>query len=101
MSRIRIKNLFLACAVLVGLQLVFPLMASADSSVRFAEEISLGEKTAEEEGSGSLDHDLSDAYVASSLDRSFWSSVESDLLQGAFHSGGALLPSTGFHPSAP
>ena len=101
MSRTWIKDVFLACAVLVGSSLVFPSMASADSSFRFAEEISFGEKTVEEEGSGSLDQDLIDTDVSSGLDLSFRSVVPSDLSQDGLRPGSGLLPSAGFHPSAP
>ena len=101
MERLRMKNLLLACAVMLGLQFCCPLVLKAGDHTQVAEMISLGVKDAE-----------SKVEVASTplfLEEFLVAFVLCQLLDapGALQfvehdrASDQLLPTAGLYPSAP
>lgn len=101
MERLRMKNLLLACIVMLGLQFCFPVVLRAGGNTTMAELINLGAKDAESDADASSDIDLAvQFFVALALRQQ--SDAPKGLCSGADDRAGlALLPASGLHPSAP
>lgn len=101
MERLRMKNLLLACTVMLGLQFCFPVILRAGATTPVAELINLGAKDAESDADASADIELAVQIFFTLTVRQ-----QSDAPQGlrsehAGRVGLALLPVSGLFPSAP
>lgn len=101
MERLRMKNLLLACAVMLGLQFCCPLVLKAGDHAQVAEMISLGVKDAESKVEVAEDQLFVDVFlVGFVLGQQQVASVGQHFVAEVRESD-TLLPTTGLYPSAP
>ncbi|MBL7952563.1 MAG: hypothetical protein JNM62_12685 [Flavobacteriales bacterium] len=101
MERLRMKNLLLACTVMLGLQFCFPVTLRAGATAPVAELISLGTKDAEGKLDVHVDLELSALYILTLI---LGPHLESTMVARPVkdeRAGPWLLPVSGLHPSAP
>lgn len=101
MALLRIKNFLLACTIMLGLQVFFPLVANADDNVRLSEEISLGTKDLEKKDKLLLDLDLLTIIAVAANGVSSSSRIALSNPVSAASQRCYLLRGPGCHPSAP
>jgi hypothetical protein len=100
MERLRMKNLLLACAVMLGIQFCCPLVLRAGDHAQMAELISLGVKDAECEVEADDVLHLEMALTALFC-RAHVVDSRVDLLVEPTRVSDPLLPTAGLFPSAP
>ncbi len=101
MERLRMKNLLLACAVMLGLQFCCPLVLKAGDHAQVAEMISLGVKDAESKVELAEDQLFVDVFLVAFV------LGQQQVASGGQHfvaqvrESDTLLATTGLYPSAP
>lgn len=101
MDHLRIKNLLLACAIMLGLQYCCPLVLKAGDHAQVAEMISLGAKDAECEAEVSADVLFVHAWYAALVLRPQPSTPKTYSCVEHGTARAVELPTVGRFPSAP
>lgn len=101
MERLRIRNLLLACTVLLGLQFCFPIALHAGSMTQVAEMISLGTKDPETKLDAQADLDVTAPVLLALVLCRPVEAIVCFRPEADYRAHPSLLPVSGLHPSAP
>lgn len=101
MERLRIKNLLLACTVMLGLQFCFPIALHAGTMPQVAEMISLGAEDPETKPDAHTDLDATVPVLLALVMCRAEEATVCFRIEADDRAHPSLLPVSGLHPSAP